>query len=118
MKLENIQKLVRKFAPKQKIWNSNINGDFDFFNVDIKTNDKGKQYLHVTSSIGFARYGEWKKFDIIIPNNSTKKYVLENIESYIAYYNTRAKVPEAYANGFAAHIKATGGHSGNPVYMD
>ena len=68
-KLENIQKLVRKFVPKQEIWNSNINGDFDFFNVDIKTNEKGKQYLHLTTSVGFRRYGHWKKFNIVIPNS-------------------------------------------------
>jgi len=118
MKLENIQKLVRKFVPKQEIWNSNINGDFDFFNVDIKTNEKGKQYLHLTTSVGFRRYGHWKKFNIVIPNNSTKKDVLMKIQDYVEYYNTRAKVPESYAKGFLEHIKATGGHAGNPVYMD
>ena len=121
MNLQSIEKLVRKLVPQECIWNSNIVGDNDYFKVMLITKENSelnKAYLHLTTSVGFRRYGTWTKFNIKLFNGMTKDEVMLRVSSYVEYYNKRAKVPENYTKGLMEHIKATGGHSGNPVWMD
>jgi len=121
MNLQSIEKLVRKLVPQERIWNSNINGDFDYFTIKLITKENShlnKAYLHMTTSIGFRRYGNWRKFNIKLFNGMTKQDVLSSISNYVEYYNERARVPESYAKGLYEHIQSTGGHRGNPVWMD
>ncbi len=120
MNLENIQKLIRKHIPEERIWRSNINGDDDYFYVKIveKSNIVKKGYVQCTTSIGHRRYGEWRKFNIKFYNRATKIEVLNRIQNLVEYYNSCNKTSKSHAEGFRQYVEATGGHSGNPVWMD
>lgn len=118
LSIEEIKEYVRSLCPKESIWRSNISGDNDYFNVEIVYDDYDDQVVRCTTSVGHARYGEWTKFKIDLDEWLTKSQIQDSLKEYIEYYNKCAKVPEAYASGLAAHIKATGGHKGNPVWMD
>lgn len=120
MNLENIQKLVRKHVQEENIWRSNCVGDNDYFKVKIveKSETVKKGYVHCTTSIGFRRYGEWKQFDIKFYNGTTKADVLHRIQDFVEYYENCKGKSESYSKGLQDYIRATGGHRGNPVWMD
>lgn len=120
MNLQAIQKTVRKYVPEESIWRTNIVGDNDYFKVEIveRSATVKKGYVHCTTSIGFRRYGEWTKFDIKIPNGTKKSTVVTRIINLIRYYEKCKGKSDSYGKGLQEYIKATGGHRGNPVWMD
>lgn len=120
MNLQSIQKLIKKHVPEENIWRTNIVGDNDYFNVEIveRSTTVKKGYVHCTTSIGHRRYGEWTKFNIRIYNGTTKTDVLYRIQDFVEYYNKCKGKSESYGKGLQEYIKATGGHRGNPVWMD
>ena len=122
MKLESILKYARSLAPEESVWRSNVNGDKDYFSMKIVDRDtkSGVAYGHVlcTTSIGFSRYGTWKKFTIKLRNNLTKAEVEERLKEYVNYYNDCVQTRKSYADGFKSYVQSTGGHRGNPVWMD
>ena len=77
-----------------------------------------KDKIHLTTNIGFSRYGQWKKFDIVIRDGATKNEVMNSISDYVKYFHECSRTLDAYSSGFAEHINRTGGHNGNPVFMD
>ena len=120
MNLKDIQETVRKYIPEESIWRSNINGDNDYFNVEIveRSATVKKGYVHCTTSIGFRRYGEWTKFNLKFYNGCTKREVLRRIENLVEYYEKCKGKSDSYGKGLREYISATGGHRGNPVWMD
>ncbi len=122
MKLESILKHARSLVPEESIWRTNITGDNDYFSMKIIKKDTTNSILfgHVlcTTSIGHARYGKWKRFSIKLKNGLTKIQVEERLKEYIEYYNSCVNCRKSYADGFASHVRETGGHCGNPVWMD
>jgi len=120
MKLDGIKKIIRAQIPEERIWRSNIAGDDDYFYVKIieKSEKVKKGYVHCITNIGHRRYGSWKQFDIKIKDGTTKRHVLGMIENLVKYYNSCIGAKESYAEGFRQHVEATGGHNGNPVWMD
>ncbi len=122
MKLESILKFARGLVPEESIWRTNISGDLDYFNMKIVKRDtkNGIPFGHVlcTTGIGHARYGNWKKFNVKLRNGLTKAQVEEQLKNYIEYYRSCKGIRKSYADGFASHVRETGGHRGNPVWMD
>lgn len=122
MKLEGILKYARSLAPEESIWRSNINGDEDCFNMKIIERDikNGIPYGHVlcTTRIGFARYGNWKRFKIKLRNGLSKAEIDDKLKEYVNYYNVCIQAKKSYADGFKKYVQSTGGHRGNPVWMD
>lgn len=122
MKLESILKYARSLAPEESVWRSNVNGDNDYFSMKIVDRDtkSGVAYGHVlcTTSIGFARYGNWKQFKVKLKNGLTKEQINVLLKDYLAYYNDCVQARKSYADGFKNYVQSTGGHRGNPVWMD
>lgn len=89
MTLDLIAETAKEMIPDRIVQRSNLKGDFDVFDIDIVKKSKGipKGYVHITTNIGFARYGQWTRFDIKIPNGSPKEYVLSVLKGVQDYYN-------------------------------
>jgi len=119
MKLENIEKLIKKFITKETIQQGNIRHCVDIFHVDLIPGVKFKNigYIHLTTAIGHTRYGEWTKFNIKIKDGATRKEVMNSIKEYVEYFYSRTKRSENEAASFAAYY-STPRHQGNPIYLD
>ena len=74
--------------------------------------------LNITTQAGHRYYGTWTQFDINLTVPIKTKQVLQKLEPLIEYQNKLNKRMAGYGAGLAAHIKSTGGHRGNPVWMD
>lgn len=118
LSIPQIYEYARSLCPQESIWRSNIRGDNDYFSIEMVYDDCDDQVVRCTTSVGHARYGSWIRFKIDLDEWLTKSQVKDLLKEYIEYYNKCAKVPESYASGLVEHIKATGGHRGNPVWMD
>ena len=122
MKLESILKYARSLVPEEVIWRTNIRGDNDYFTMKIIYRDtkNGIPYSHVlcTTSVGHARYGNWKRFKIKLKNGLSKAQIAEELKNYVEYYNSCIVYRKSYINGFKNYVRETGGHRGNPVWMD
>jgi len=119
MKLENIEKLIKKFITKDIIQQGNIRHCVDIFNIRLIPGVKFKSigYIHLTTAVGHTRYGEWTKFNIEIKDGATKQAVMNAIKEYVEYFQSRTKCSEAESASFAAYY-STPKHQGNPIYLD
>lgn len=122
MNLESMLKYARSLVPDESIWRTNIKGDNDYFYMKIikRDTEKGIKFGHVlcSTNIGYARYGTWKKFNIKLKNGLTKAEIEDRLKEYINYYNECIQTRKSYAEGFKNYVIETGGHKGNPVWMD
>ncbi len=113
MNSQEIKSTIREFIPKKEIWRSNMAGDYDFFKIKVKDNS-----VFLETAIGHSRYGKWKNFNIELKEGVSREVLLSTIAPVVDYYEECLGSKNAYANGFANYIEKTGGHKGNPVYMD
>lgn len=72
----------------------------------------------VLSTFSTSSFSDYKKFNIELYPEMSKGQVDKLIKEYIKYYIQQIKKDERYRNRLTDYIKSTGGHRGNPVWMD
>ena len=77
-----------------------------------------KDKVILTTYAGHSFYGEWTKFNIELRVPISKTDVNKRIKKYKEYQDKMSGRLQAYGKGLADYVKATGGHKGNPVWMD
>ncbi len=77
-----------------------------------------KDKINLYTSKGHAFHREWRKFDIDLVVPITKINVDKKIKIYKGYRDEMAGRLSSYGKGLADWVKSTGGHKGNPVWMD
>lgn len=77
-----------------------------------------KDKITLKTQAGGSYYGEWTKFNIVLKVPIKKEVVDKKLEDYKTYQQEMAQRYKNYGKGLSDYIKSTGGHHGNPVWMD
>lgn len=90
-----------------------ITGEGIYFGID-----KNSKTITLNTQPGGSYYGTWSKFNIKLTVPINKATVDNKIEKYLEYKQKKIGNLRGYSKGLSDYVKSTGGHHGNPVYMD
>ncbi len=77
-----------------------------------------KDKINLSTQAGHSFYGEWTKYDIDLKVPITKDEVEKRMKKFVEYKEQMQGRHSKYGKGLADWVRSTGGHHGNPVWMD